>query len=95
MSTITTLLVPGMTCGHCVASVTKEVEAVAGVDHVSVELRKGEDSEVTVFSHNPLGADLLTEAIDEAGYEITSMTVTENAVAADSQEQAESQEAAN
>ncbi len=73
MSTVTTLMVPGMTCGHCVSSVTKELQAVAGVENVSVELRKEAESEVTVFSDNPLAEDALREAIDEAGYEVASI----------------------
>ncbi|MEY2975357.1 MAG: Heavy-metal-associated domain, partial [Actinomycetota bacterium] len=33
-----TLSVPGMTCGHCEAAVTKEVSSVAGVATVVVDL---------------------------------------------------------
>lgn len=89
MPTITTLMVPGMTCGHCVSAVTKELEAVENVEGVSVELRKGAESEVTIFSDNPLDQAALNEAIDEAGYDIASFDVQENAVAAQSAEQAE------
>lgn len=54
--------VEGMSCDHCVAAVTSEVGAVAGVDAVSVDLPAGT---VTVT-----GGDLveIEAAIDEAGY---------------------------
>ena len=56
--------VPGMTCQHCVNSVTAEVSAVPGVESVAVDL---EAKTVTVVG----GEDAaLRAAIDEAGYEI-------------------------
>lgn len=94
MPTITTIMVPGMTCGHCVSAVTKELEAVENVEDVSVELRKGAESEVTIVSDNPLDQAALTEAVDEAGYDVTSIDVQENAVAAQSAEQAATRNAA-
>jgi len=36
-----TLKVQGMTCEHCVRAVTKALQAVPGVDHVSVDLAAG------------------------------------------------------
>lgn len=74
MITITTLDVTGMTCGHCVSAVTNELEAVDGVNRVSVELDNGGTSHVTVISTDPLAEDLLREAIDEAGYDVTGIT---------------------
>ncbi len=65
---ITTLSVDGMTCGHCVQSVTEELTAVPGVKDVSVELRNGGSSPVTVVSDEPLPADAVRAAVDEAGY---------------------------
>ncbi|MBM7818191.1 copper chaperone CopZ [Cellulosimicrobium cellulans] len=94
MSTVTTLGVTGMTCGNCVAHVTKDLEAVAGVENVSVELRVGGASEVTVFSDDPLDEAALREAVDEAGYEVATVEVQEDALAAQYAEQAaEKQEA--
>ena len=46
----TTLKVSGLTCGHCVAHVTEELEALDGVKDVSVLLNKGGQSTVTVLS---------------------------------------------
>jgi copper chaperone CopZ len=65
MSTTRTYLVDGMTCGHCVTAVTKEVQAIDPVTDVRVELGSGE---VTVRSTRPLTETEIAEAIDEAGY---------------------------
>ncbi|WP_434319022.1 copper resistance protein, putative copZ (plasmid) [Leifsonia sp. P73] len=63
-------LVAGMTCSHCVASVTEELEALDGVEAVRVELNAGGTSKVTVSSATPLDADAVRAAIDEAGYSL-------------------------
>ncbi len=39
---MTTVKINGMSCQHCVASVTKAIEDVSGVSQVSVDLDKGE-----------------------------------------------------
>ena len=64
----TTLIVNGMTCGHCVASVTEELKEVAGVTDVRVpELVKGGDTQVLVDSEGSLDLDAATAAVVEAG----------------------------
>lgn len=60
--------VEGMTCSHCVASVTAEVGAIDGVDDVTVELDAGGTSRVTVVSAAPVAADAVRAAVMEAGY---------------------------
>jgi copper chaperone CopZ len=45
--------VTGMTCGHCVASVSEEVQEVPGVDGVDVVLETGT---LTVTSDQPVDA---------------------------------------
>jgi copper chaperone CopZ len=65
MSETSTWHVTGMTCGHCVASVTEELLEVDGVESVDVELASGE---VTVTSAGPLDRDIVAAAVDEAGY---------------------------
>lgn len=60
-----TWTVTGMTCGHCVASVTEELLEVAGVEGVDVVLASGA---VTVTSAEPLERDAVEEAVREAGY---------------------------
>src|SRR5437867_6378258 len=59
--------VTGMTCGHCVSSVTEEVSALAGVSKVAVDLPTGK---VTVTSAAPLDLDAVKAAVDEAGYQL-------------------------
>jgi copper ion binding protein len=63
----TTYQVQGMTCGHCVNSVSTEVAALAGVTDVQVDLASGQ---VTVTSESPLDADAVRAAVDEAGYDL-------------------------
>jgi copper chaperone len=67
MSTTRTYQVTGMTCGHCVAAVTREVEALEPVTDVHVELESGD---VTVVSERPLTDDEIGAAVDEAGYQL-------------------------
>jgi len=73
MSTTTaTYSVTGMTCSHCVAAVTEEVSRLDGVSSVDVDLNTGGESRVTVTSTAPLLVDAVREAVDEAGYTLTS-----------------------
>jgi copper chaperone len=46
--------VVGMTCGHCVASVTEEITELPGVESVEVVLETGQ---VTVISQDPLSEE--------------------------------------
>ena len=69
MSTTATYTVQGMTCGHCVASVTEEVSGIAGVSDVAVDLESGA---VTVTSESPLDSATVKAAVEEAGYELVS-----------------------
>ena len=64
MST-STWTVTGMTCGHCVASVTEEISDLDGVEDVSVALDTGT---VTVTSSRPLDRADVQAAVEEAGY---------------------------
>lgn len=70
MSATTTVLVSGMTCGHCVKAVTDELTALDGVQDVSVDLVTGGNSTVTVTSEAPLDAGAVRGAVDEAGYAV-------------------------
>ena len=62
--------VTGMTCSHCVASVTEELDELAGVREVSVDLVAGGTSTVTVTSDQPLDDDAVQAAVAEAGYQL-------------------------
>jgi copper chaperone len=62
-----TWTVIGMTCGHCVSSVTEEVSAVAGAKDVAVDLPTGL---LTVDSDQPLDDQAVRAAVAEAGYQV-------------------------
>ena len=65
MSETSTYTVTGMTCSHCVASVTEEITEIAGVETVDVVLESGR---VTVTSSQPLDPAAVEAAVEEAGY---------------------------
>ena len=65
--TTSTYTVAGMTCGHCVTSVTEELTEIDGVDTVEVDLASGL---VTVTSAAPLDEAQVRAAVDEAGYQL-------------------------
>jgi copper ion binding protein len=67
MSTTSTYTVSGMTCSHCVASVTEEVTKIPGVTDVQVDLTTGA---VTVASQSPVDNTVVKDAVEEAGYEL-------------------------
>ena len=66
MST-STFTVSGMTCGHCVRSVTEEVSDIPGVLDVQVDLATGR---LTVKSSEPLAESAVRAAVEEAGYQL-------------------------
>jgi copper chaperone len=67
MSQTQTFIVTGMTCGHCVASVTEEVQTIRGVEHVDVVLETGT---VTVTSSEAIDGVDVKAAVEEAGYQL-------------------------
>ncbi|MGY2082448.1 heavy-metal-associated domain-containing protein [Blastococcus sp. SYSU DS0539] len=68
MSTTASYTVTGMTCGHCVNSVTEEVSQVPGVTGVDVDLATGG---LTVTSEQPVDESAVRAAVEEAGYEVS------------------------
>ena len=58
-----TYTVVGMTCGHCVNSVTEEVTQVPGVTGVDVDLASGG---LTVVSEDTVPFAEIERAVDEA-----------------------------
>jgi copper ion binding protein len=62
-----TVSVTGMTCEHCVASVTEEVQEIPGVTEVRVDLATGS---VSVTSDQPLSDADVQAAVEEAGYQL-------------------------
>ena len=62
-----TYTVKGMTCEHCVRSLTEEVSEVPGVTAVDVDLSSGR---VTVSSEQPVDESAVRAAVAEAGYQV-------------------------
>ncbi len=67
MSETRTYTVTGMTCGHCVSSVTEEVQELPGVENVEVILETGA---VTVTTSRPADDEAVQAAVEEAGYQL-------------------------
>ena len=67
MDTIT-MNVKGMTCGGCVASVTRVLKSVPGVSDVAVTLTPG-TAKVT-FDSARTSAPALRNAVEDAGYDV-------------------------
>jgi copper chaperone len=63
--TTSTYTVTGMTCAHCVASVTEEVTAVTGVTDMTIDLESGA---LTVTGD--ASAEDVKAAVEEAGYQL-------------------------
>lgn len=63
----TVYTVEGMTCQHCVASVTEEIGEISGVTGVLVDLPTGA---VTVTSTEPVEDTRVRAAVEVAGYRL-------------------------
>jgi copper ion binding protein len=64
---ITVLKVKGMSCQHCVMSVTKALSQLDGIKNVQVDLAKGE---VRFDNIKAVASDKIEKAIVDAGYEV-------------------------
>ena len=60
-----TLKIKGMSCQHCVGSVKKALEKVAGLSQVSVNLEAGE----ATFENKGTERRIIREAISRIGFE--------------------------
>jgi copper chaperone len=67
MTQVSTYLVKGMTCEHCVRAVTEELGKLDGVQSVAVDLARGS---VEVAAAGALTDEAVRAAVDEAGYEL-------------------------
>ena len=64
-----TIKVKGMSCQHCVASVTKALAEIEGVSDVQVSL---EDGEATFNENVPVADQTIKDAISRIGFEVVS-----------------------
>lgn len=65
----TTIKVKGMSCQHCVASVTKALSEIEGIADVQVNLKKGE---ATFTENNPVPDQTIKDSISKIGFEVVS-----------------------
>ena len=61
------LKVKGMSCQHCVMSVTKALGQLDGIKNVQIDLAKGE---VRFDNTKNTASDQIQKAITDAGYEV-------------------------
>jgi copper chaperone len=69
METVT-LKVNGMTCGGCVASVTRVLRGLPGVGTVAVALEPG--TALVTYDPQRIGLPAFKRAVEDAGYEVAS-----------------------
>jgi copper chaperone CopZ len=62
--------VTGLTCNHCVMTVSRAVAMVPGVTGVSIDLVANGESTLHVESSDPIDPDVLGSAVHDAGYEL-------------------------
>src|SRR4030042_3404117 len=61
------LKVKGMSCQHCVTSVTKALTQLEGIRNVQVDLAKGE---VRFDNTRSMTSDQIQKVIEDAGYQV-------------------------
>jgi copper chaperone len=64
---VSIIKVKGMSCQHCVMSVTKALNQLEGIQNVQVDLQKGE---VRFDNTKGIVLNRIEKAITDAGYEI-------------------------
>ncbi len=62
--------VTGLTCNHCVMTVSRAVATVPGVTGVTIDLVPNGESTLHVESDSTVDAAALADAVDESGYEL-------------------------
>lgn len=62
-----TIKIKGMSCAHCVASVTKALSDIDGVEQVHVNLEEGLAEFVQT---REIPAETLSQAIEKIGFEV-------------------------
>lgn len=62
-----TIIIEGMSCGHCTARVQKALEALEGITAVTMSLEQ-KSAEITLDQE--ISNQLLTQTITDAGYEV-------------------------
>lgn len=64
---MTTIKIKGMSCDHCVKTVSRVLDSIEGINNVKVDLAKGE---ATFIEEKPVDVNMIKEQIRKAGYEV-------------------------
>jgi len=64
------LHIAGMTCGHCVVSVKKELDKLADVTVLDVQIGKAK----VQIDESKVKRERLTKAVEKAGYRVVSFS---------------------
>lgn len=64
---VSVIKVKGMSCQHCVMSVTKALNQLEGIQSIQVDLQKGE---VRFDNTKTIASNRIEKAIQDAGYEV-------------------------
>ncbi|MEW5950127.1 MAG: cation transporter [Thermodesulfobacteriota bacterium] len=64
---MTTIKIKGMSCDHCVKTVSRVLNGIEGIKNVKVSLEKGE---ATFDEEKPVDVNMIKEQIKKAGYEV-------------------------
>ena len=64
---VSVLKVKGISCQHCVMSVTKALSQLEGIQNVQVDLAKGE---VQFDNTKEVASNRIEKAVEDAGYEV-------------------------
>ena len=64
------IAIDGMSCGHCVQSVKKELQKLPGVNIIDVQIGKA----VIEYNEGTVTTEMISQAITEAGYIFLVMT---------------------
>ncbi|MGC8809946.1 MAG: heavy-metal-associated domain-containing protein [bacterium] len=59
--------IKGMTCQHCVLSVTKALATIPGLKNIQVDLQRGE---ATYENFTNVSREVIKQAIEDAGYKV-------------------------
>ncbi|MGO2481029.1 heavy-metal-associated domain-containing protein [Glutamicibacter ardleyensis] len=68
------LKISGMTCGHCVSSVSEELKEIANVQNVEIILDAKGISTALLSTSGAIGQEVLQAAVEEAGYTLESVS---------------------
>jgi len=63
-----TIKIQGMSCQHCVMSVTKALGSIPGIRSLQVDLVKGE---ATFENSQDIPMQSIRQAVEEAGYKVS------------------------